>query len=113
MTQKNISQYQSESDSVSLTKIDGKSFIIVKVEDSDYEEKGVKTKGVKIITKENFSIEGEDRNKFHTTRMVVVNRLCEEKVRADLAQGDTIGPMICKEIQAKKGGKPYFDLVEA
>lgn len=123
MTQKNISQYhQTESDSISLTKIDGQKFTIVKVDDSDYEDKGKKSRGVKITTQEDFKVDGIPHNRFHTTRMLVVGKLghIDEEgkpmnvgLHADLERGDTIGPMICKEIIAKKGGTNYFDLVEA
>ena len=97
------------SDSISLAKIDGKPFILTAVEDSNYEEAGKVSEGVKITTKEAFTIEGAKWNKFHTTRDVVVKRLREPDVAQALAASGAIGPLVCE--QAK--GKKYFVLRDA
>ena len=50
MTQRSVADYQSAGDSRSLTKIDGKEFTIVAVEDSYYDD----TPGVKITVSKPF-----------------------------------------------------------
>jgi len=107
-----ISQYAKVADSKSLKSIDGKSFTIVKVEDSDYEDEGKITPGVKITTKEAFDVEGEKYNKFHTTRTAVMTKLKDQKLRGDLEIGKVIGPMKCSLVKAIRGGKDYYDLVD-
>jgi hypothetical protein len=42
-----------------------------------------------------------------------VNKLKNPELLAALEKGDTLKPLMSKEVEAKKGGKPYFDLVEA
>lgn len=110
---KSIDKYASKGDSKSLTALDGKSFTITAVEDSNYTEGDKVTDGVKITTKEQFDIEGEKLNKFHTTRTAVVSKLKNAELRADLAKGEQIGPVKCESTKSKTGGKPYFDLVPA
>lgn len=112
MANKSISEYASKSDSVSLKGIDGKKFTIAAIEDSNYEDDGNVTEGVKITTKESFEVDGSKVNKFHTTRTAVVNKLRSQDLRDDLKLGHTIGPMMCKLVPSKKGGKDYWDLVE-
>ena len=107
-----ISTYATVADSQSLKKIDGKSFTIIAVEDSDYEDDGVTHKGVKITTKEKFDLEGEKVSKFHTTRFAVVSKLGSSALREDLTKGIEIGPMNCQLVKSKQGGKDYFDLVD-
>lgn len=113
MTTTKISQYKPVRDSVSLAKLDGQKFTIVKVEDSNYEEDGKVSQGIKLTTKESFDIDGKKQNKFHSTRFAIVNKLRDPKVRADLETGELIGPVKAELVQAKKGGKPYFDLLDA
>ena len=108
-----IGDYETPSDSKSLTKLDGKSFTILNVEDSAYKEGDKSTPGVKITTKESFDIDGEKWNKFHTTRKAVVSKLTNEAIRDDLLHGKEIGPVKCESVKSKTGGKPYFDLVDA
>lgn len=91
--------------------MDNKPFTIVTVEDSDYTEGNETTKGVKITTKESFTIDGNEVNKFHTTRIAIVNKLCNSQLREDLAKGETIGPVKTKESIAKNG-KRFFELVD-
>jgi len=101
-----ISQFESEGDSISLLKIDGQPFHIVKIEGSAYNE----DPGFKITTEESFTIDGVKWNKFHTTRRAVVAKLNDEKVRKQLEIGK-IGPMICKLTKAKTAGvKDYWVL---
>ena len=107
-----ISQYAKVADSKSLKSIDGKSFTIVKVEDSDYEDEGKITPGVKITTKESFEVEGEKFNKFHTTRTAIMTKLKTQQLRDDLVSGKTIGPVKCNLVKAIRGGKDYYDLID-
>lgn len=102
-------QIQKSGDSKSLHLIDGKPFTIVGIEDSNYEDGDKVTPGVKITTKESFTIEGNKVSKFHTTRDVVVKRLRESDVTEALSSAGSIGPLICS--QAK--GKKYFVLSDA
>lgn len=113
-----FSEYASTGDSASLVKIDGKSFTITAVEDSPYEEGGTVTQGIKITTTESFDVEGEEYNKFHTTRAVLVGKLspvdkegnpANQKLHSALAEGEEIGPVKCE----KAKGKKYFILVDA
>ena len=108
MTQKNIGQYSSVGDSKSLTNIDGQKFTIVAIEPSAYNDQP----GYKITTKESFKVEGEDWNKFHTTRHAVVSMLNKPELQADLAKGDTIGPVVCKKTKAKTKGVPDYWVME-
>jgi hypothetical protein len=98
---------------VSLAKLNNAPFTIVTVEDSNYEDAGKVSEGVKLTTKETFTIDGEKRNKFHTTRTAIVNRLRNPELRRALAEGKTIGPVKTESVKAKKGGKPYYDLIDA
>jgi len=111
-TKMDISKYKSAGDSVSLKKIDGQKFTIVKVEDSNYEEDGKVTEGVKITTEETFTIDGKMWNKFHTTRIAIVRILQNPELRKDLEKGGSMNPVICKSVHPPKG-KDYWDLVPA
>ena len=113
MTQMSIADFKQESDSVSLAKLNNAAFTIVAVEDSDYEDGGVVNPGVRITTAKSYDIEGKQINKFHSTRTAIVNKLRNPKLREALAKGNTIGPVKAQQVPAKKGGKPYFDLVPA
>jgi len=113
-----ISEYASTGDSVSLAKIDGKSFTIISVEDSPYRDGDKITQGIKITTKEMFDIEGEEHNRFHTTRGVLVGKLspvdidghiANQKLTESLASGNEIGPVKCEKAEGKK----YFNLIDA
>jgi len=96
-----------------LAKIGEKPFTITKIEDSDYTQGDETTKGVKITTKEEFEIDGNKVNKFHTTRIAIVNALANEKIRVDVNQkDDPLGPIKCIT-EKSKGGKSFFNLVEA
>jgi hypothetical protein len=107
----NISEFETTSNSISLAKVDGKSFTIVSVEKSDYEEgtgdNRTATAGVKITVKEDF----DGINVLHTTRTAVVSKLTSEAVLQALESG-TIGPVKCVKAQSGSG-KDYFKLVDA
>jgi len=111
-TKMKLSQFVSSGDSKSLAQIDGKQFTIVKVEDSNYEEAGETTKGVKITTKESFDVDGKEYNKFHTTRTAVVSKLSNPEIRKSLESGKEIGPIISKQVQSKSG-RNYIDIIDA
>ena len=88
----NISEFDTKSDSISLAKVDGKSFTITGVERSDYEE-------------------GSGDNRTSTAGVKITVKLTSEAVLNALESG-TIGPVKC--IKAKSAnGKDYFKLVDA
>ena len=113
MANRSIAEFKSASDSVSLEKLEGKSFTIAAVEDSPYEENGTVTPGVKITTLESHMVDGKPQKKFHSTRTAIVNKLASKEIREALTRGDTIGPVRAELVKPKKGGKPYFDLIPA
>jgi len=107
----NISEFETKSDSISLAKVDGKSFTITGVERSDYEEGSgdsrTSTAGVKITVAEDF----DGVNVLHTTRTAIVSKLTSEAVMAALKTG-SIGPVKCAKAKSSSG-KDYFKLVDA
>ena len=103
-----ITDYASKGDSASLAKLD-KPFTITKVEDSNYEGNGEVTEGVKFTTKETFEIDGNEINKFHTTRIAIVKFLKRDDVRNDINGGKPLGPVRCVE-QKAKNGKNFWNL---
>ena len=58
----------------SLSYLDDREFTIIGVERKDHDE----NKGIKITTKEEFDIEGEKINKFHTTRQAIVRKFLND-----------------------------------
>lgn len=108
-----MEEFKSASDSISLAKLKNQPFTITAVEDSNYEDGGTVTQGIKLTSKESFTIDGKKWNRFHSTRTAIVNKLRDPKVRERLANGETLGPVKTEEVKAKKGGKPYFDLIDA
>ncbi|NIN03692.1 MAG: hypothetical protein GTO44_10060 [Hydrotalea flava] len=115
-----MSQFaKDEKPSVSLALLKGKPFTIVKIEDSDYEQGDQITKGVMITTQESFDVEKEDgtfkknQTMFHTTRKALVHTLNDEKLRSEVNGGKPLGPVKCEKTPSKKGGNPYFVLVDA
>ena len=86
-----LSDYATKGDSVSLAKIDGKAFTVIGIADSNYEDGNIVTNGVKLTTKESFSIDGKNMSKFHTTRVAVVKRMNEPEIRQDVDEGQEIG----------------------
>lgn len=113
-----INDYKENGDSLNLKTIDGQKFTIVDWERSDYEQNGESTKGIKFTTEEKFD---NDLNKLHTTRMVIVQKFFKTK------NGETIPTKLGEAVKAgekftvksvlkqpeKKGGKEYYDLVDA
>ena len=111
-------KYEPRIDSVAISTIDGMFFTITDVERSDYTEidkkTGAKTttKGVKITTQESFTVEGKAENKFHTTRVKLVERLLGEKFLEDL-KSEGFEPMTCVKVPyTNKEGldRSYFRL---
>ena len=107
-----LADFQTIGDSTSLAKVEDKAFTVIKVEDSDYTQGDEVTKGVKITTKEKFSIEGKDWSKFHTTRIAVVKRLSQTDIRESINGGTPMGPVKCVSAVAANG-KNFFNLVDA
>lgn len=107
-----LSDYAEVGDSVSLAKLDGKPFTIVKIEDSDYTQGEETTKGVKVTTKETFEIDGNEQQKFHSTRVAIVKKLAGESIRKAVNEnGVEIGPVKC-ESQKSSSGKSFYALVD-
>ena len=69
-----LSEFVSSGDSRSLALLDDREFTICGVERKDYDE----NKGIKIATSEDFDIEGEKVNKFHTTRQAIVGKFLND-----------------------------------
>ncbi len=108
-----LSNYKTVGDSVSLSTIDGEAFHVTHIEDSDYDDNGEIKKGVKITTKEEFDVDGNKVNKFHTTRIAIVKILSGTKIRTDVNENDDpLGPIKCQK-EKGKNGRNFFNLVEA
>ncbi len=107
-----LSDYAEKGDSVSLAKLGDKEFTMKFIEDSDYTQQDETTKGVKITTVENFDIDGEFHNKFHTTRIAIVNKLSQSKLREAINTGKFTGKVKCVTSKSKSG-KDFFELVDA
>ena len=99
--------------SASLAKIGEQSFTITYVEDSNYTQGEIVTSGVKITTKEMFDVDGNQMNKFHTTRVAIVNRFKNEKLREDINNKQIpLGPVKCIS-EKSASGKSFYNLVDA
>jgi hypothetical protein len=99
--------------SASLAKIGEQSFTITFVEDSNYTQGELVTTGVKITTKEMFDVDGNQMNKFHTTRVAIVNRFKNEKLREDINNKQIpLGPVKCIS-EKSASGKSFYNLVDA
>ena len=107
-----MADYTTIGDSVSLAKIDDKAFTITFIEDSDYTQGNEVTKGVKITTKETFEIDSIPINKFHTTRVAIVKKFNNEKIRTDVNNGTPLGPVKCI-LEKSASGKNFFNLIDA
>ncbi len=94
-----------------MAKIDDKVFTITFIEDSDYIQGDEVTKGVKITTKEIFEIEGNSINKFYTTRVAIVKKFNNEKLRLDVNNGNPLGPVKCIS-EKSASGKNFFNLID-
>ena len=95
-----------------MAKIGDKAFTITFIEDSDYTQGTEVTKGVKITTKESFDVEGNFVNKFHTTRVAIVKKFNNEKLRNDVNGGNPLGPVKCVS-EKSASGKSFYNLVDA
>ena len=95
-----------------MAKIGDKAFTITFIEDSDYTQGTEVTKGVKITTKESFDIDGNFVNKFHTTRVAIVKKFNNEKLRNDVNGGNPLGPVKCVS-EKSASGKSFYNLVDA
>ncbi|MHA7647250.1 hypothetical protein [Nitrosopumilus sp. S4] len=95
-----------------MAKIGDKPFTITFIEDSDYIQGDETVKGVKITTKEVFEIDGNFTNKFHTTRVAIVKKFNNEKLRNDVNNGDALGPVKCVS-EKSNSGKSFSNLVDA
>jgi hypothetical protein len=100
------------SNSVSLAKIDGQSFTITQIEDSNYTQGDEVTKGVKLTMKESFSIEGNQMSKFHTTRVAIVKKFSNQKLREDINSGKETLYVKCVS-EKSASGKNFFNLIDA
>ena len=95
-----------------MAKIGENPFTIIKIEDSDYTQGEETTKGVKITTKEEFDIDGNKINKFHTTRIAIVSALENKKIREDVNQkNNPLGPVKCAS-EKSKNNKNFFNLID-
>ena len=95
-----------------MAKIGDKAFTITSIEDSDYTQGDEVTKGVKITTKETFEIDGNYVNKFHTTRVAVVKKFNNKKLRDDVNGGNSLGPVKCIS-EKSASGKNFYNMVDA
>ena len=106
-----LADYATIGNSVSLGKIGEKTFTITFIEDSDYTQGAQVTKGVKITTKEPFEIEGTYVNKFHITRVAIVKKFSNEKLRSDVNGDNPLGPVKCI-LEKSASGKSVYNLVD-
>lgn len=96
-----------------MAKIGEQSFTVTFIEDSDYTQGEEVTQGVKITTKESFDVEGNKVNKFHTTRVAIVQKFRNKTLREDINnKKQTLGPVKCVSEKASSG-KNFFNLVDA
>ena len=96
-----------------MAKIGEQSFTITCVEDSNYTQGEVVTSGVRITTKEMFDVDGNQMNKFHTTRVAIVNRFKNETLRGDINNKHIpLGPVKCIS-KKSASGKSFYNLVDA
>ena len=94
----------------SLSYLDDREFTIIGVERKDHDE----NKGIKITTKEEFDIQGEKINKFHTTRQAIVRKFLNDAGEpTDLfnAINQPDNSLKVKIFMRKSAsGRDYFDL---
>ena len=107
-----LTDYLIVKDSVSLAKIDGQPFTITHIEDSNYTQGEDVTRGVKLTMKEFFSVDGNQMNKFHTTRVAIVKKFSNQKLRDDI---NSCKETLCVKCISEKSssGKSFFNLVDA
>lgn len=107
-----LADYATIGDAVSLAKIGNNAFTITFIEDSDYTQGTDVTKGVKITTKETFEIDGNFINKFYTTRVAIVKKFNNGRLRNDVNNGKSLGPVKCV-LEKSSSGKNFYNLVDA
>ena len=109
-----MSDYETVGDSISLAKIGEKPFTVTFIEDSDYTNGSETTPGVKCTIKETLSdVDGNEFQKIHTTRIAIVNKLKNSKIREDVNEKkNPLGPIKCIK-EKTKAGKDFFNLVDA
>ena len=83
------------------------------IEDSDYTNGSETTPGVKCTVKETFSdVDGHEYQKIHTTRVAIVNKLSNPKIREDVNEKkNPLGPIKCVKEQTKTG-KDFYNLTD-
>jgi hypothetical protein len=60
-----------------------------------------------------FDVDGNQMNKFHTTRVAIVNRFKNEKLREDINNKQIpLGPVKCIS-EKSASGKSFYNLVDA
>ena len=105
-----LSEFVSSGDSKSLALLDDKQFTIISVERKDYDE----NKGVKIATSEDFEIEGDKVNKFHTTRQAIVGKFLNDSGEPTALYNAVNQTDACLKVKVFKrksaNGRDYFDL---
>jgi len=105
-----LSDFVSSGDSRSLALLDDREFTIINVERKDYDE----NKGIKIATSEDFDIEGDKVNKFHTTRQAIVGKFLNdagEPTTLYTAVNQSDSNLKVKVFKRKSAsGRDYFDL---
>ena len=107
-----LTDYVTIGDSVSLAKLGEKPFTVTHIEDSDYTQGEDVTKGVKITTQESFDVDGNQANKFHTTRVAIVKKFANQKLRDDINSGKETLRVKCVSAKSQ-AGKDFFNLVDA
>ena len=60
----------------------------------------------------NFSIDGNQMNKFHTTRVAIVKKFSNQKLRDDINSGNETLHVKCV-LEKSTSGKNFFNLVDA
>jgi hypothetical protein len=105
-----LSEYVSSGDSKSLALLDDREFTIINVERKDYDE----NKGIKIATSEDFEVEGEKVNKFHTTRQAIVGKFLNDAGEPTALYEAVNKPENNLKVKIFKrksnNGRDYFDL---
>ena len=62
--------------------------------------------------KENFSIDGNQMNKFHTTRVAIVKKFSNQKLRDDINSGSETLHVKCV-LEKSTSGKNFLNLIDA
>ena len=104
-----------ESESLSISSLDGQSFTISKIEKSTYVDIHDTKPVVHITTKEKFrDVETNIQyNKFHTARMCVVAYLTKDNTLEELKKNKSIGPFGCKAYGGNFKSPPLYELHRA